>query len=95
MHSKRASDQLPPHRLAVDHKIELTQDNSLGHSPLYRMTTEELAAVKEYLLENLHKGFIILSSAPFISPVLFVSKPNRGLRFCVDYQKLNNITKKD
>ena len=27
------------------------------------MTTEELAAVKEYLLENLHKGFIVPSSA--------------------------------
>ena len=24
VHSKQASDQLPPHRLAVDHKIELT-----------------------------------------------------------------------
>ena len=59
------------------------------------MTTEELTAVKKYLLKNLHKGFIVLSSALFASPVLFVSKPNGGLRFCVDYQKLNNITKKD
>ena len=75
--------------------MELTQENSLGHSPLYRMTTEELAAVKEYLLENLHKGFIVPSSAPFASPVLFVSKPNGGLRFCVDYRKLNSIAKKD
>ena len=59
------------------------------------MTTEELAAVKEYLLKNLHKGFIVSSSAPFASPVLFVSKPNGGLRFCVDYRKLNSIIKKD
>jgi hypothetical protein len=95
VHSKRASDQLPPHRLAVDHKIELTQENHLGRSPLYRMTTEELAAVKEYLLENLHKGFIVPSNAPFASPVLFVSKPNGGLCFCIDYRKLNSITKKD
>ena len=95
MHSKRASDQLPPHRLAVDYKIELTEGNNLCYSPLYRMTTEELAAVKEYLLENLHKGFIVPSNAPFASPVLFISKPNGGLRFCVDYRKLNSITKKD
>ena len=59
------------------------------------MIIEELAAVKEYLLENLHKGFIVLSSTPFASPVLFVSKLNRGLRFCVDYWKLNSIMKKD
>ena len=95
MYSKRASDQLPPHHLVVDHKIELTEGNNLHYSPLYRMTTEELAAVKEYLLENLHKGFIVPSNAPFASPVLFVSKPNGGLRFYVDYRKLNSITKKD
>ena len=59
------------------------------------MITEELAAIKKYLLKNLHKGFIVLSSAPFVSPVLFVFKPNRGLCFCIDYQKLNSITKKD
>jgi hypothetical protein len=59
------------------------------------MTTEELFAVKEYLLENLYKGFIVLSSSPFVSPVLFVAKPNGSLRFCVDYRKLNSLTKKD
>jgi hypothetical protein len=74
---------------------ELTQANSLSYSPLYRMTTEELLAVKEYLLENLHKGFIVPSSSPFASPVLFVAKPNSSLRFCVDYCKLNSLTKKD
>jgi hypothetical protein len=92
---KRALDQLPPRRTAVDHKIELTQANNLSYSPLYRMTTEELLAVKEYLLENLYKGFIVPSSSFFASPVLFVAKPNSSLRFCVDYRKLNSLTKKD
>jgi hypothetical protein len=59
------------------------------------MTTEELLAVKEYLLENLYKGFIMLSSSLFASSVLFVAKPNSSLRFCVDYRKLNSLTKKD
>ena len=71
------------------------EGNNLRYSPLYRMTIEELAAVKEYLLENLHKGFIVPSNAPFASPVLFVSKPNGGLRFYIDYRKLNSIMKKD
>jgi hypothetical protein len=92
---KRASDQLPLRRTAVDHKIELTQANSLSYSPLYRITTEKLLAIKEYLLENLHKGFIVPSSSPFASPVLFVAKPNSSLRFCVNYRKLNSLTKKD
>jgi hypothetical protein len=59
------------------------------------MTTEELFTVKEYLLENLYKGFIVLSSFSFVSPVFFVAKPNGSLRFCVDYRKLNSLTKKD
>jgi hypothetical protein len=92
---KRASDQLPLRRTAVDHKIKLTQANSLSYSLLYRMTTKKLLAVKEYLLENLHQGFIVLSSSSFVSPVLFVAKPNGSLRFCVDYYKLNSLTKKD
>ena len=70
-------------------------ENTLGHSPLYRQTIEELLAIKEYLIENLDKGFIIPSLAPFASPILFVKKPNKSLRFCVDYRKLNQLTKKD
>jgi hypothetical protein len=92
---KRASDQLLLRCTAVDHKIELTQANSLSYSLLYRIITKELLAVKEYLLENLYKGFIVPSSSSFASPVLFVAKPNSSLRFCVDYRKLNSLTKKD
>ena len=95
MYSKHASDQLPPYYLIVDYKIKLTEGNNLYYSPLYYITIEELIAIKKYLLENLYKGFIIPSNTPFASLVLFVSKPNGGLRFYVDYRKLNSITKKD
>jgi hypothetical protein len=37
----------------------------------------------------------VSSSSFFASPVLFVAKPNGSLRFCVDYRKLNSLTKKD
>jgi hypothetical protein len=91
--SKVASDQMPPRR-SYDHKIEPEGDPHLGYSPLYKLTTEELEAMK-YLTENLHKGFIGPSQAPFAAPVLFARKPNGGLRFCVDYRKLNQFTRKD
>ena len=92
--SKLASDKLPPH-WQYDHKIHLEEDVPLGYHPLYHQTEEELRALKKYLIENLEKGFIAHSSAPFASPVLFVKNPSRGLRFCIDYHKLNAITKKD
>lgn len=51
--------------------------------------------MKEYLKENLEKGFIRPSSSPSSSPVLFVKKPGGGLRLCVDYRALNDITVKN
>ena len=51
--------------------------------------------MQDYLYNNLKKGFIVESKAPFASPVLFVRKSDRSLRFCVDYHKLNALTKKN
>ena len=59
------------------------------------MTTEELEEVKRYLTDNLSKGFIEPSQAPFVSPILFVKKANSSLRFCIDFRKLNDLTYKD
>ncbi len=92
--SKVASDQLPPHR-SYDHKIQLEDPLPNHFSPLYRQSTEELKATKQYLIDNLNKGFIVNSSSPFASPVLFVKKANGSLRFCVDYRKLNSLTRND
>jgi hypothetical protein len=50
--SKSALDKLLPHRL-YDHKIQLESDLLIGYSPLYKQTTEELQAIKEYITENL------------------------------------------
>src|SRR6266487_5235547 len=91
---KAASNVLPPHH-EYDHQIQLEQAHDLKYSPLYKMTQEELLVVKEYLLDNLDKGFIKPSQALFAAPVLFVRKPDRSLRFCLDYCKLNALTYKD
>lgn len=50
--------------------------------------------MKQYLEANLDKGFIVPSAAPFASPVL-VARSAGKLRFCVDYRKLNAMSKKD
>jgi hypothetical protein len=70
--SQTDSDELPPHR-TIDHKIVLEQENSLGFSLLYHMSLAELQTVKQYLLDNLDKGFIVPSQAPYASPVLATS----------------------
>ena len=92
--SKKDSDTLLPHR-KYDHKTHLEEEQKLSHAPLYKMSSEELDAVKRYLDSHLAKGFIQASLASYSSPVLFVKKPGGGIRFCVDYRRLNAITKKD
>ena len=91
------ADELPPHR-PYDHKLEFVDDfdkSKLPRSRIYPMSGHKLEQVKKYLDEHLKKGFITPSKAPFASPVLFAEKPNGGLRFCVDYRRLNEITKRN
>lgn len=92
--SPREAEKLPPHRPG-DHHIPLKEGSELPFGPLYGMSRDELKALKEWLEENLRKGFIRPSSSPVASPVLFVKKADGGLRFCVDYRALNNVTIKD
>ncbi len=78
--SKVLSDELPPNR-ASDHKIKLTNEEygkALIMSPIYQMSLEHLQLLKEYLQENLAKGFISKSQAPYASPVLYAKKPGGG-----------------
>jgi hypothetical protein len=59
------------------------------------MSQEELKALKEYIEENMMKGFIQASSSPAGAPVLFVKKADGSLRLYVDYRKLNEETIKN
>ena len=95
--SKDVSDTLRPYG-KYDHKIKLLKNkdlSDLGHSALRGMSTPQLKFVKKFLEEHLKKGFIEASSAPCSSPILLAKKPGKGIRFCVDYRKLNSLTKKD
>jgi hypothetical protein len=43
----------------------------------------------------LKEGIIWKSKFTWTAPVLLVDKPNKRVRFCVNYRKLNEITKKN
>jgi hypothetical protein len=64
---------------STNHKIELTEENTLGFYHLNKQSVEELTVIQDYLYNNLEKGFIIESKAPFASLVLFVHKSDRSL----------------
>jgi hypothetical protein len=59
------------------------------------MFEEKLKIVKKYLEDNLKKRFIAANRLSFVSFVMFIKKTNELLKFCVDYKKLNQLTKKN
>ena len=63
--------------------------------PLYEMSKDQLLVLRKTLIELLDNGFIRVSNSPAAAPVIFVKKPGGGLRFCIDYRRLNEISRKD
>jgi len=56
-------------------------------------------ASREVIAKEVHRkrdlGVIEPSSAEWAFPVVLVSKPDRTMRFCVDYRQLNEVTVRD
>ncbi|MBW0565469.1 hypothetical protein O181_105184, partial [Austropuccinia psidii MF-1] len=91
--SKVKEEKRPPH-CACDHHIEL--EGSLPPvGVIYSLSKQESDTLRAYILENVEKGFIRPSSSSTGAPVLFVKKKDGGLCFCVDYSKLNAVTRKN
>jgi hypothetical protein len=81
--SEEAAQCFPPSRLD-DHAIELKL-GAPADCKIYRQTETELKALKEYIDENLAKGYIIETNSPYASPVFFHAKKDGKLRPIVDY----------
>jgi len=88
------SNKLLSHRF-YNHKIELISDSMLSCCRVYWMFSVKLLKVKKYLNENLSKKFITSSQTLYFFLVLFILKANKDLRFCMNYQKLNVIFKRN
>ena len=51
--------------------------------------------VQQLLQDMLDKKIISPSKSPWASPVVLVQKKNGSVRFCIDYRKVNAVTRKD
>jgi hypothetical protein len=59
------------------------------------MAAKQLAKLKDQIKKLLQKGYILPSSSPWGSPVIFVPKKYGTQRMCVDYRALNEVTVKN
>jgi hypothetical protein len=59
------------------------------------MNREELLYLRKTITDLLGKNFIRISNLLATALVLLVRKPGGGIRFCVDYRGLNELSIKD
>jgi hypothetical protein len=75
-----------------EHTIRLVPGSKPTFRRNFRLSPIEMQELRKQVTEFLAKGIITPSNSPFGAPVLFVRKPNGGLRFTLDYRELNKIT---
>ena len=78
----------------VTHRIYTEDVHPICSRP-YSVPPNEQEFIQTELQRMLEHKLIQASDSPWASPVVLVRKKNGKLRFCVDYRKLNAITKKD
>lgn len=89
------SHRLPEHK-PWDHTIELKEGAPEAiHARVFPMSQLEDEKLGRFLDDTLTKGYIVPSKSLMVSPVFFVKKKDRKLRFIQDYRKLNAVTIKN
>ena len=70
-----------------------------GHQPIrqrpYRSSRKDKGEIEKLVKEMYNAGIIQDSRSPWAAPVILVEKKGGEKRFCVDFRKLNVVTKKD
>lgn len=78
----------------VTHTIDTADHKPVRQMP--RLVPFALRGEVEQMVEKmLQQGVIKPSQSPWASPIILVAKKDGSTRFCVDYRKLNAITKMD
>ena len=78
----------------IKHSIDTQGRGPIRQRP-YRHPRSHTAALQRQLSELKKAGIIVESTSAWAAPVVLVEKKNGELRVCIDYRKLNSITKKD
>ncbi|UYV69276.1 K02A2.6-like [Cordylochernes scorpioides] len=89
---KKAS--LKTSSLKVKHHIETGDHAPIKQRP-YRVSPRERSIIQTEVDNMLKLGIIQPSNSPWSSPVVLFKKKDGTWRFCMDYRRLNKITRKD
>ena len=78
----------------IKHKIDIGDANPIKQAP-YRVSQSQKAEIDQHISNMLEQDVIQVSTSPWSSPVVLVKKKDGTTRFCIDYRKLNAVTRKD
>ena len=78
----------------LEHGIDIQGNHPIKQAPR-RLPYHKLNIVKEELEKMLASNTIRPSISPWASPIVLVTKKDGTTRFCIDYRKLNDVTRKD
>ena len=84
-----------PTRKVWDHTIEVKKGFVLRKRKMYPLSREEREEVREFMKEQLRKGYIQPSKSPQTALVFFVGKKDVKKRMVQDYRYLNEWTIKN
>ena len=87
--------ELPKNTGINKHAIKLEDSKLPLFGPIYSFGRIELEMLKTYIKTDLANSFIWLFKSLTGASILFNWKLDRSLRFCMNYQDLNNITIKN
>ena len=76
------------------HHID-TGDSQPIHQLPRRISPARRQEVRQLLNEMLKNDIIQPSNSPWSSPIILVRKRDGSTRFCIDYRKVNSVTRKD
>ncbi|GFR33125.1 retrovirus-related Pol polyprotein from transposon 412 [Trichonephila clavata] len=76
----------------VEHNIDLISDKRVQHKP-YRMTNRQNEILKAEIERMLKYKIIEPGPSEYTSPMILVETPGRDPRPCIDYRKLNEMTR--
>ena len=84
------------HTKAVKHKIILRDPEVPPFKEHFqRIPSPQVEEVQEHLKLMLDAGAICPSNSPWCNAVVLVGKKDGSLCFCIDFRRLNSLTKKD
>jgi hypothetical protein len=92
--SKETAGRFPPRR-KWDHRIDLKPNFVPEKGKIYNLSPKENRELRDFIDENMERGYIRPTDSPQTAPFFFVKKKDGTGRPCQDYRHLNDHTIKN